>query len=230
MKKISLIFLAAVLLLAFAGCGRPLHILWIEGDCEGLAISDSFHMEFGLGDTIALAQPRAEEFDLLLMGGDGLVARIPGDDLSGCTLAYSKEYAWELRSESHPPSANIKNLAQIAVVSTSEDSHAVRFVNGGEVRSLTAGQLLLHDNLRVLREEGTSHKNGRSVTVYTTHWRVPLGELCPEGEQFRAAGFDGETVYFSGTENCFLESAGNQINLLLADGQTIKDLASVEME
>ena len=228
MKKISLIFLIAVLLLAFAGCGGPSppYALAITGDCEGCGVTGNISLE----EAVAAAAPRAQAFDLLLIGSDGLVARIPGGDLSGCTLAYSKEYAWELRSKSHPPSANIKNLAQIAVVSASEDPHAVRFVNGDEVRILTAGQLLLHDSLRVLQEEGTSHKNGRSVTVYTTHWRVPLADFFPEKGQFRAEGFDGETVFFSGTENCFLESGGNQINLLLADGQTIKDLASVEME
>jgi hypothetical protein len=225
MKRVVASALSAALLLVFAGCGWASPVLFITGDCEGTAVGASYLARFSLEEMVAAAKPRAAEFDLLLIGNDGLVARIPGGDLSGCALVYSGKYAWELRSESHPPSANVKNLAKIAVVSTAEDPHAARFPQG----SVTAGQLLLLDSLRALREEGTSRKNGRSVTVYTTRWRVPLAQLCPAGELL-AESFGGEAVRFFGTENCYLESAGNRIDLLLPNGNVVKDLSGVTAE
>jgi len=223
MRRIFSLACVAALLLALAGCGGASHTLEIIGDCEGYTISAGVPLE----QAIALSRPRAEEFDLLLMGGDGLIARIPGDDLAGCRLIYSKEYAWELHSKNHPPSANIKNLANIAVVSASEDLRAVRFVSGGGAQALTAGQLLLRDHLRVLQEEGVSHLNGRSVTVYTTHWRVPLADILPEGDSFCAMGFSGEAMFFRGPEGCYLESGKNVVGLLLPDGRILNDLAGV---
>ena len=132
----------AALLLTFAGCGGPLPALTITGDCEEFNLTRNMP----LAEAIELAGPRAAGFDILLIGSDGLVARVSGDEISGCALVYSRENAWELRSELHPPSANVKNLALVAIVGP-QDTRAL---------------------LRLLKEEGTSTKNNRSVTVYTT--------------------------------------------------------------
>ena len=150
----------SVMLLALAGCSRALPALEITGDCEGYYIAAGVTLE----EAIAKAQPRAAEFDVFLIGNDGMIARLSGDELDGCEVVYSKENAWEIKSELHPPSARVKDLARIAVVGVSEDARA--------------GQLLLQDTLYLLKEEGTSTKNNRSVTVYTTRLRIPL----PEGE------------------------------------------------
>ena len=148
--------MVAAMLPALAGCGRSLPALEITGDCEGYHITAGMALE----KAIAQAKPRAAEFDVLLMGNDGMVARISGDELDGCEVVYSKENPWEIKSELHPPSARVKDLARIAVVSVKED--------------VKAGQLLLPDSLYLLKEEGTSTKNNRSVTVYTTRLRIPL--------------------------------------------------------
>ena len=120
MKRVISFVIAAALLLALPACGASFErVLHLEGDAEAytftsrryerpidLALHFSEHIE-----------PRAEEFDLLLVGVDGLVSRVSGHDLSGCTLVYSRDFSWEFRSEQHPPPANIKNLARIVVVS-----------------------------------------------------------------------------------------------------------------
>jgi len=141
------IFVALIvaLLLAFAGCNAAsAPALTITGDCEGYSLTANA----SLGEAIALAGPRAEEFDILLVGGDGLIARISGEDMDGCELVYSEENAWEVKSELHPRSVRVKELALVAVVrSASEETWNL---------------------LRLLKEEGTSTKNGRGVTVYTT--------------------------------------------------------------
>jgi hypothetical protein len=155
----GILALVAAMLLAFAGCGaRP--ALAIAGDCEGYLLAANASLE----EAIALARPRAEEFDVLLMGGDGLVAQISGGELDGCALAYSRENAWELKSELHPPSARVKNLALVAVTRAPEGARAF---------------------LRSLKEEGTSAKNGRSVTVYTARM---ITETSSDALRFLAQG------------------------------------------
>jgi len=132
------------MLFVFAGCGVTLlPALLITGDCEEYRVTANMP----LVEAVALSQPRAEAFDVYLMGNDGLISRISGDELDGCELVWSQENAWEVKADLHPPSARVKNLARIAVVSASEEPWGF---------------------LRALKEEGTSAKNGRSVTVYTS--------------------------------------------------------------
>jgi hypothetical protein len=107
------------------------------------------------------ARPSSRPFDVLLMGSDGLAARLSGEELSGCELVYSEENAWELKTGLHPPSARVKDLAQIAVIGA----------------DLNIARLLLQDGLHTLKEEGTSRKNDRSVTVYTAQKFIPMEDL-----------------------------------------------------
>ena len=151
----TVIALFAVLLLCMGGCLRL--ALRITGECEGYFASSGMSLE----EAVARAKPRAEKFDVLLMGYDGMIARVSGEELDGCELVYSRENLWEIKSEPHPPSARVKGLARIAIVGEGEP----------------VGQLLLDDALYLLKEEGTSRKNGRGVTVYTTRLRVPAAPV-----------------------------------------------------
>lgn len=223
MKVASLLLALAAVLTCLTACGaQPPQTLVITGDCEGYSAVQNAPLEA----LIELAQPRAAQFDVLLVGADGLASRMPGGELAGCELVYSRENAWELRTEDHPPSARVKNLAQIVVVSAADDPKAAHFIEGDSAAALTAGQLYLRGQ-RVLQERGTSQRNGRSVTVYTTQVRLPLSELLPGAGQFCAVGFDGKTRYFRGTDGCFLESNQNRMDLLLPGGQTVEGLAGV---
>ena len=143
MKKLALLLVLITIAISLAGCGaQPLPALAITGDCEEYRVTANMSLE----EAVALSQPRAEAFDVYLMGNDGLVSRISGAEMDGCELVYSQENAWEVKAELHPPSARVKNLARVVVVGASEE----------------------WDFLRALKEEGTSTKNGRSVTVYTS--------------------------------------------------------------
>ncbi|MCL2107164.1 MAG: hypothetical protein FWH26_08960, partial [Oscillospiraceae bacterium] len=223
----------AALLLTLTACGVPfMGIKFITGDIEmrGGFSPPILGRSLSLEDIILMCEPRAAEFDVLITGYDGLAVRVAGEDLSCCELVYSKDYYWELRCDSHPPSVKVKNIKEIAVLSRSEDPYAARFLSDGKAQSLTAGQLLLHGAFTALQEEGTSKLNGKSVTVYTTKRRVALSTLLPDSERLYAVGFDGTAAYFRGTADCYLESAGNSVDLLLADGQVIADLAGVMAE
>ncbi|MDR0531317.1 MAG: alkaline phosphatase family protein [Oscillospiraceae bacterium] len=230
MKRLLCLLLTMLLLLALSACS-PASFLRITGDCEGLAVSDAFRASallraFPMEKLAALSKPRAKAFDLLLVGGDGMCAQISGDDLEGCRLVHTSEFGWEFKSERHPPSARVKNIVKIAVVSRSEDPRAARFFSGGEAQTITAGQLLLRGQ-SILKKEGSSQNNGKSATVYTTRQRLPLSEVCPAGNHFCAMGYNGETVRLRSAEQCWLESRGSQVDLILPDGQTAPDLAGI---
>ncbi|MCL2495492.1 MAG: alkaline phosphatase family protein [Oscillospiraceae bacterium] len=229
MKRVVSLLLAAALLLSLTACKGAVSAFSPEGDLEGYTFA-----AFRAGEAFDLAlyfdkyiETRAQAFDLLLIAADGFAARIAGDDLTGCTLVFNRAHEWEFRSELHPPSANVRNLAAMVVVSTSDDPRAVHFIQGDKVRGITAGQLRLLDTQCALREEGTSRSNGRSVTVYTTQRRVPLADILPEGGSFCAMGFSGETMFFRGPEDSILVCERGALDLHLADGRILRDIAGV---
>jgi len=221
--------LILALLLALMGCGvGPLPALVVTGDCEGYSLTAGMPLE----EAIALAQPRAEAFDVLLIGGDGMIARISGEELDGCALVYSNENAWELKSELHPPSARVKNLALVVVVNISEDPedpYKVWMSDGNFRWGFYASAFYLDDLPRWIVEEGTSQLNGRSVTVYTTHYRSPLpAQFFREGiQQLCAMDFDGYTVFFRGRDAQYLEGAGNRTRLSIDFHEPIENLAGI---
>jgi len=228
MKRVLSLVLATLLPLSLSGCGGSFkRVLHLEGDAEAYTFTaNRYEQPIDLALHFSgYIETRAKEFDLLLVGADGLISRVSGDDLSGCTLVFSREFAWEFRSEQHPPPANIKNLANIVVVSTADDPHTIRFINGDTVQAITPGQMRLRDYQRVLQEEGTSHNNGRSVTVFTTQRRVPLADILPEGDSFCAMGFSGEAMFFRA--GAYLLAEQNQVDILLPDGRILRGLAGV---
>jgi len=158
-------------MLALAGCGaQPAPALVITGGCEEYRVTAHMSLE----KAVARARPRAEVFDVFLIGVDGMIAQISGEELEGCELVYSSENAWEVKSELHPPSVRVKDLALIAIMNDAQDTRAF---------------------LRLLKEEGTSAKNGRSVTVYTTRMIAGTSSdalrFLEQGERVMVIELDG---------------------------------------
>jgi len=220
MKKL-LLLLPLLLVLVLAACGRPpAHPLQLLGDAESFTFTAREY------DVAAVIQPRAEAFTLLAIAHDGFAVQLNGDELDGVQLIYRD--GWHLRSAYHPPPANVDNIAQLVVISTSPDSYAVRLIDGERaVQEITAGQLHLLNQQRVLHEHGTSQANQRSATVFTTQYRVPLGDLLT-GSNFVAMSRSGETMFFRG--QAYLLNNGNAIDLLLPDGRVLQNLVGVMAE
>jgi len=213
--------------LLFTGCvGQSESALMLSGDAKSFVFTTSlFNTRFDLAYYFEHhIEARAEEFDLLIIGHDGFAARIAGDELDGVMLIHTRN-GWDLRSGYHPPSVNVDNIASIVVVSTGDDPHVVRFIDTDEqVRELTAGQLRLLDHRRIFNEEGTSQRNNRSVTVYTTSYRVPLADVLP-GDSFVTMARSGQTEFFRGA--AYLQSGQNQMDLALPNGEMLRDIVGV---
>jgi len=234
-KPTSTICIISVLCLVisslFTGCWGMLERtpLWLGGDAEPFTFNArAYDLAYYFDHVI---ETRASEFDLLLTSFDHFTVRIAGESLDGVTLAHSRADGWALRTLYHPPSANIRNIASIIVLSTSEDTHAVRFVDADEhVSTLTLGQLHMLDQTRTLRARTPSHLGERSATTYALHHRVPLGSVL-EGDSFVAMARNGEAMFFRGTAYMIasrgVRMSRNQIDLLLPDDRVLHDLAGV---
>ena len=131
---------------------------------------------------IKKAVPLGEEYDVLLTGSDGLIAKID-NRTDGTYLNFSTENGWEILNENHPVSSQIKHLKEIIVISREEYAENSAFIFDTEknIASITPGQLYGKSLARTHNFKGKSNiirETGEySVSVYTTEFLYPLEEL-----------------------------------------------------
>ena len=185
------------------------------GQFEGTRINDdgAAFSAVLLADVVKVASSRARDYSLLLVGVDGLAAMISGEDLNGCYITYSSEYAWQCINFNHPVSSRIKMLYEIVVVAgeNSEDPMATGLVDAAGSRRVSAGRLRLSPHEAGLNFEGRSEKNGKAVTVFTPYRRIPLGSLLETQGMICFVGRNGAMIYERNIGTAFLEVAGNTL-------------------
>ncbi|MCL2445365.1 MAG: alkaline phosphatase family protein [Oscillospiraceae bacterium] len=206
MRKIILLLLATVLLIAgLASCAAPTQPLVLLGDAEPFLFTAR---SYDLADAI---DARAEQFSLLAIAHDGFAVQLR-DGLDNVQLRYRN--GWELYAPQHPPSANIRDIAQLIVLSEGDDPYTVRLIDAeGNVQETTAGQLFMHPPQRALRRIGTSWIDYHRASVFHAEYRVPLSELLPESRRaaiFRRCG----AVTFDTMAGRYLLIERNQIDLI----------------
>ncbi|WKY43647.1 alkaline phosphatase family protein [Eubacteriaceae bacterium ES2] len=182
-----------------------------------------------LVDVINAASPRSAEYDLLLIGEDGLTAKISGNDLSGCFISYSSQYDWEIVSEKHPISSQVKNLRNIMVITTDFDSDqaAVGIEDLNGYRRTTAGNLFLQGFTEKRVFEGQSEINGRRVTVYTTHYQISPQDLLTFEKEIVVFGADGGTSFDKVSDESYFEITSTGLSYTASDKTVIEDVIGV---
>ena len=217
MKKLLLLLLP--LMIVLTSCARtsvppPLPLL---GDAAPYTFTGR---SYAIADVI---DARASQFSLLAIAYDGFAVQLHGDELNGVLLRYRN--GWQLHAPQHPPSANIENIAQLVIISQSNNPYAVRLIDAdGQVREITAGQLFLQPQHRVLYKHGMNQLNERSATVFTMQYHVSLSDMLA-GESFAVMARNGETLHFRG--NAHLLSHLNQVNLHLPDDRILHDIVGI---
>ncbi|MCL2195685.1 MAG: alkaline phosphatase family protein, partial [Oscillospiraceae bacterium] len=223
MKKLILPLLAAALLLAtLASCmaTTPAQPLTLRGDAAALTFTGR---EYALEDVI---EARSAQFSLLAVAHDGFAVQLRGDELDGVLLRYRQ--GWELYTPEHPPSANIRDIAELVVMSEGDDLYSVRLIDEAlAVREITIGMLHGMPQQRVLQHEGTNYANDRRAAVFSAQLRVPLDEFLA-GDHFVAMARNGETVHFRGTAH--LLPIRNYTSLLMPNGDVLHDIVGVMAE
>lgn len=185
-----------------------------------------------LRNIIDLAVPRCDEFDILLVGNDGLTAMID-NRTDGTYLNFSCKNGWEILNDNHPVSSQIKHLKEIIVVSRDENAENSVFIFDTEknITSITPGQLYEKGLVRTQNFKGMSNiirDNGEySVSVYTTELIYSLEELnIPEYPQYMVIDANGGNYYTRSLG--YLVYKDNKINYLDAGKKNeIKDIKGI---
>lgn len=154
-----------------------------------------------LKSIIDLAVPCCNNYDLLFVGNDGLIANID-NRIDGTYLNFSNRNGWEIQNDNHPVSSQIKHLKEIIVVSIDENTDNSVFIFDMEknITSITPGQLYEKELVQTRNFKGKSNiirdKDEYSVSVYTTELIYSLGELnLPECEQYMITDSNGKNHY-----------------------------------
>ncbi len=251
--KILCLVLAAIFL--FSGCDKGKDIesdipkiagfipaLFVTGDVDSpLRISrdeideltwsktekdDTSLPSIELQELVDKANPRASQYDILLVGSDGLASKIDGTNLEGCHIAYSDEFSWEIIADFHPISTRVKMLQKIIVVTKEGvvDSGSVMLSELKNETTLTPGQAMLFPLQFSNQFEGTSSINDREVTVFTPHYRFAMtGGLSGD---VAVISNDGEMKYVRDLER-YIEIVGNRMDFVFSDGTVMKNIAGV---
>lgn len=158
--------------------------LKVAGDVKNVLYFNNFEkneMQV-LKAVIEKAVPFSEEYDVLLTGSDGLIAKID-NRIDGTYLNLSTKNGWEILNDNHPVSSQIKHLKEIIVINREENAENSLFIFDTEknTASITPGQLYEKALARTLNFKGKSNivrDNGEySVSVYTTELLFPLEEF-----------------------------------------------------
>ncbi len=197
---------------------------WTTVDNEGTELPAIL-----LADIVAAAGPRAAQYEIYLVGADGLTSMIEGDDLTGCHVAFSRDFGWECVNLNHPISSKVKMLAKIIVVTKEGvlDPAAVGIVGADGVnRTVTAGALMVQPYCAEIEFEGKSEINGKSVTVFTPLGRIAVSSVLTADKEVCAVGKNGELYYDRNFADAFIEIGKNSLDYV-SGGHTVADIAGI---
>ncbi len=244
-KALALVSCIAIL---FSGCAKedtpPLMgaNLTITGDVEKEIIINSYKgydaVKIQEGeqerDVIPLL-PLLEEAGLtgqdnviFLSSPDGALAGIPCREIDEeCWLRLSSEFGWEFISLNHPRQVGIKFMDYIVIAAQEPGNKApcLRFIEEGEEKTLTYGQLFAMDSISRLVFEGQAMKGDYSAGVYRRRNLVPVGRFFTKAIEDRyqkglAYFADGsqEEISWQG----FLEWRGSSADYIGPDSKSRK--------
>lgn len=170
-----------------------------------------------LKSLIDLAKPVTENYDVLLVGQDGLFAQLEGENLDDCSIKFSDINGWESITTRHPINSRIKNIKEIVVISKDNDwDYGFNLISTREnIMNITPGQLYLKElNLYPYFDgKSTKKSDGRdyNVRLYKQRRLLPIKNIVSNEFQYLLMmGSNG--VYEVIGRDGYLELMGNKIN------------------
>lgn len=179
-----------------------------------------------LQELLDYAKPIPKEYELMLVGQDGLMAKIDGKGIEECYIGFSEENAWEFINPKHPISSNIKKIKEIVVISQEEDwDYGLNIINSSEnIMNVTAGKLYGIPSRVFSHFQGTSsieHQEGiYQTTIYTEEKIVPIKDLLVLSQEDKLLAMGAMGAYEWIDEDSYLKTVDNQINLIQKDGKS----------
>lgn len=183
-------------------------------------------------------EPLTEDFSLLLVGDDGLVAKIAGNQLYWSYILFSRENGWHAVHLHHPPSADVKHLEHLVVVAQGEiplDKSINLIRQDRNISGITPGRVFAQELLTSPFWEGRSSLEiggiSYPVSVYTRRSVLPVAHLdgFREGHPYVVVGRQGKVV--DGHKGGYLQWMGNQLRYLSLDVRvTVDDVVGIMMD
>jgi hypothetical protein len=208
--------------------------LKVAGDVKNVLHFNNFEKseKSVLKNIIDKAVPGCDEYEVLLVGNDGLLAMID-NRTDGTYLNFSNMNGWEILNDNHPVSSQIKHLKEIIVVSRDQysDNSVIIFDTEKNITSVTPGQLYEKGLMRTLSFKGRSNikrdSGEYSVSVFSTELIYPLKELnIPDNLSYMIIDGNGKNHYTRSLG--FLAYKDNRIDYLDADKKNeIKDVKGI---
>lgn len=174
---------------------------------------------------IKKSKPCIESYKTLIVGNDGLIAEIEGNNLEECYITYSIKNGWEAVNFKHPKSSNVKRIKEIVVVSNENSwDYGFNVFNKDEnIINITPGQLYMKAVKLYPNFEGKSsvEKEGKTykTSIYTQRKIFRLNDIAniPQDEEALIMGKKGECSYLD--DNSYFELKDNYIDYIFPDGK-----------
>lgn len=186
---------------------------------------DSKIKAFKLQDIINKSSPLKESSELLLLGEDGLMAKIENKNLEKSYITFSDENGWEAINFNHPISSNIKRIKEIVVVSNENSLDiGINIIKDSEnIANFTVGQLYSDKRTTLPYFEGKStvdrDKEEYSTSIYTHKKIFTLEEVVSVQDVQNALIMGEESGYGYYDVNGYFEVKDNYINYIYGDGK-----------
>jgi len=177
-----------------------------------------------LSDLIDAAQPVAADNTVVIRGSDGLLAEVDANQLQGMHVVYTADNGWEMINDFHPPSSNIKNIAEVWVVAKSTVREiAVNVIRTDEnILSLTPGQFFMRQTAFAPLFHGESEVDVQNeayhVAVYTERRFLDVTDIAPDAQSVLVMGEEGGYAYDASPGRITL--IGNTLYYVCSDGKT----------
>lgn len=179
-----------------------------------------FEKAIPLIELVEMAEPVVEEYDVLLVGEDGLFAQLKGENLDDCSIKFSQDNGWESITENHPINSRIKRIKEIVVVSRENTwDYGLNIINSREnVLNITPGQFYLKETTLYPYLDGKSSKKagGKDYDVRLYKQKKLLSIKDVTGEDKKNLLMMGENGAYEILSNeGYLELMGNKINYVV---------------
>ncbi|WZL72376.1 alkaline phosphatase family protein [Clostridiaceae bacterium 35-E11] len=169
---------------------------------------------------LKVCEPITPQYDLLLVGLDGLFARLDGGQLKACYIHFSEKSGWTSLMQHHPINSRIKELKEIVVVAKDNSlDEGINIINCEEnLSNITPGKLYFENFTVLPYYDGKSSKEveGKAydVKLYRMRKVLPIKKLIPpnNGKPSVLMGEEGDYEYIDGEG--YLELKDNKINYI----------------
>ncbi|MTI70355.1 MAG: hypothetical protein FH751_08920 [Firmicutes bacterium] len=186
---------------------------------------------YKINDIIKLSEPVKKDFNILLVGSDGICGEISGDKLNESFLYYSKENKWEVINFNHPINGNIKKIKNIVIISQTKDySYGVNIINQEKnIENITPGNLYKMSKKSFLHKQGETTKEIEDISYNVSQFRerklLPIKDII-EYKRALIMNSKGNEKYINSSG--YLELKGNTINYVSKGlKEKIKDIRGI---